>query len=171
MRCENNKNRADILIFVFMKYIIRAIKYFLYISVIMVLLLGALVICGAVSPDINVMFRNGYNSLLQIALMFFLVSMIYPKFGYTKRGAVLPGEYSEIRNGIISYMEGRKYRLESEVDENLTFRMISPVKRILRVGEDRITMTRDLAGYIIEGPSKDVVGIVTGLENKLRYQN
>lgn len=169
LRRENNKNRADILIFVNMKYIIRAIKYFLYITVFMILILAALVLCGAVSPDINIMFRNGYNSLLQIVLMFFGVSLIYPKFGYTKRGAVLPGEYSEIRDGIISYMEGRQYRLETEENENLTFRIISPVKRILRVGEDRITMTRDLAGYIVEGPSKDVIGIVAGLENKLRY--
>lgn len=152
-----------------MKYIIRAIKYFLYISVFTALILTVLVLCGAVSSDINEMFSNGYNSILKIALMFFCVSLVYPKFGYTKRGAVLPGEYCEIRNGIISYMEDRKYRLETEKDENLTFRMVSPVKRILRVGEDRITMTRDLAGYVVEGPSKDVIGIVAGLENRLRY--
>lgn len=152
-----------------MKYIIRAIKYFLYISVFMTLVLAALVICGAVSSDINVMFSNGYNSLLKIAIMFLCVSLVYPKFGYTKRGAILPGEYSEIRNDIVSYMESRKYRLETEENENLTFRMVSPVKRILRVGEDRITMTRDIAGYVVEGPTKDIVSIVAGLENKLRY--
>lgn len=152
-----------------MKYIIRAIKYFLYITVFMVLILTILVICGAVSPDINIMFSDGYNSLLKIGLMFLGVSFIYPKFGYVKKGTVLPGEYSEIRNDIISFMENHGYRLETEENENLTFRMTSTVKKILRVWEDRITMTRDLAGYIIEGPSKDVIPVAAGLENKLRY--
>ena len=152
-----------------MKYIIRAIKYFLYITVLMVLILTILVICGAVSSDINIMFSNGYNSLLKIELMFLCVSLVYPKFGYVKKGTVLPGEYSEIRNDIISFMENHGYRLETEENENLTFRMTSTVKKILRVWEDRITMTRDLAGYIIEGPSKDVIPVAAGLENQLRY--
>nr|AGH13527.1 hypothetical protein [uncultured bacterium pUR16A2] len=150
-----------------MKYFIRSLKYFLYISIILILILAALAAFGLVSTDINVLFRDGYKSLLKIALMFFGVSLVYPKFGYTKRGAVLPGEYSEIRDGIISFMESRGYRLESEENENLTFRMTSSVKKILRVGEDRITMTRDMAGYVVEGPSKDIISIVYGLQERL----
>ena len=43
-----------------MKYIVRALKYFVYISLIVTIILAVLVALKLVSSDINVMFRNGW---------------------------------------------------------------------------------------------------------------
>ena len=152
-----------------MKYVIRALKYFVYISVIVTIILAVLVAFRLVSPDINVMFRNGWGSVLQIAIMFLAVSAIYPKFGYTKRGVRIPGAYSEIRDGVVSFMEERGYCLEKEEGEDMTFRLRNKFYRATRTWEDRVTLTRELAGFYMEGITKDVNRLASALEFK--FQN
>ena len=151
-----------------MKYIIRSLKYFIYISVIVTLILCVLVALKLVSPDIDVMFRNGWKSVGLIAIMFLAVSAIYPKFGYANRGVRILGEYSQIRDGIVSFMEDHGYELETEQGENMTFRLRNKFNRATRTWEDRITLTRDLAGFYMEGISKDVARLASGLEFKFR---
>lgn len=152
-----------------MKYIVRALKYFLNICILLVLILWILSLLHFVDADVNSMFKNGWQSVLLIAGMFLLVAAIYPKFGYTNRATVIPGEYSQIRDGIISYMKEHGYELEKEEGENLSFRQQKFLSRASRSWEDRITMTRELPGYYIEGLSRDVTRIVYGLE--ARFNN
>jgi len=151
-----------------MKYAVRALKYFLYISVILTLILGGLMLVGAVSTDIDKVFKEGWKSLGWIALMFACVSAVYPKFGYAKRPAAIPGETAEIRDGIIAYMQSRDYVLEKTEGDDMTFRSRSFLFRLFRVWEDRITLTRELGGYQVEGPNRDIVRIVYGLEERFR---
>lgn len=149
-----------------MKYIIRAVKYFLYISIIVIVLLSILVILGFVSSDVNIMFRNGWKSVGLIAIMFACVSAFYPKFGYCSRLATIPGDPAESRSGIISYMESRKYVLTSEKDGKMKFNRKSALQRAVKVWEDTITMEPSLGGYYVEGLSRDVAPIVYGLNFK-----
>ena len=160
---------TKIIIFaVIMKYIIRAIKYYLYMVILVVIILAALAFMHLTEWNAATMFRNGYESIWQLALAFLAIALIYPKFGFNRRGVIIPGEYSEIRDGIVSYMEDHGYALETEEGENLTFRAKSPVRRITRFFEDRITMTRDFGGFYVEGLTKDIVRIINGLEYKFR---
>ena len=148
-----------------MKYLIRVLKYFVFITMVMALILVALALAGVVEKDVAQMFRNGWNSVWQIALMFLAVSAVYPRFGFCRRGVVIPGSYEEIRPGIVHYMAGRGYEVEKEEGEDLTFRLKSPFQRFLKLlWEDRISFRRDRAGNYIEGRTKDVVRIVSGLE-------
>ena len=151
-----------------MKYIIRAVKYFFYFCILLTAMLGILTLCHVVEGPVEGMFREGYDSLVKIAVMFGCVSAVYPLFGFMKKEALIPGEYGEIRGDIIEYMESRGYRLESEQDENLTFRHRSAVTRLFRMFEDRITLTRRATGFDVEGLRKDVVRIVYGLEARMR---
>lgn len=151
-----------------MKYIVRVIKYYIYICVIMALILWVLSLLHVVEGNVASMFRDGYRSIGYIALMFLAVAAIYPKFGFSRRGAVIPGSYAEIRDGIMDYMNSKGYRLESERGEDLTFRLRSPLGRLTRMTEDRITLTRELPGYSVEGLTKDVVRIAYGLENEFK---
>ncbi len=151
-----------------MKYIIRAIKYFFYYIFLFVVILGALVLLDLTEGNIASMFKNGYDSLWQIALMFAAVASVYPLFGFMKKDAVIPGEYGQIRGEVVSYMEDKGYRLESEDGENLTFRLRSAGARIARMCEDRISFSRQMAGFRVEGLRKDVVRLVLGLEHKMR---
>ncbi len=151
-----------------MKYIVRAVKYFFYFSILLIIILTVLVLAHVVDGNMETMFRDGYNSLWQIGLMFAAVSAIYPVFGFVKKVAVLPGEYSEIRDDVVKFMESRGYRLESENGENLTFRSRSILNRISRMMEDRITFTRSLGGFELEGLRKDTIRLIYGLENAMR---
>ena len=129
----------------------------------------ALSLAGIVEKDVNSMFRSGWQSVGQIALMFLVVAALYPRFGFCKRGAIVPGAYGDIRPGVVRYMAERGYELEKEEGENLSFRLKSPVQRALKLlWEDRITFTRDRAGFYVEGRTKDVVRIVSGLEARMR---
>ena len=154
-----------------MKYIIRAVKYYFYFCILLALMLGILSVCHVIEGPVEGMFREGYDSLIKIAIMFGCVSAVYPLFGFMKKEALIPGEYGEIRDGVVGYMESRGYRLESEQDENLTFRSRSAVNRLFRMYEDRITLTRRVTGFNVEGLRKDVVRIVYGLEARMRQNS
>ena len=151
-----------------MKYFIRAVKYFIYICVLVTIVLTVLVLIHAVSPDINVMFKEGWGSVAKIAIVFAAISAIYPIFGYRKVLAGVLGELDGLRGDVVSYMEERGYRLESESGEVMTFRSRSPLNRFFRVWEDRITVTKTLGGFDIEGLSRDVTHIASALEYKFR---
>ena len=152
-----------------MKYLVRVLKYFVFITVVMALILFVLSLLGIVEKDVNAMFRNGWDSLWQIGLMFLAVSAIYPRVGFCRRGARIPGTYEEIRPGLVRYMAERGYEIETEEVENLTFRRKGFLARLGKLlFEDRITFERDRAGYYIEGRTKDVVRIISGLEHIFR---
>lgn len=152
-----------------MKYLVRAFKYFLMVSILLAVILGVLILTGVLSSDINVIFKDGWKSVGWIALMFALVSLVYPRFGYASRGLAVPGAYEELRPVIVEYMRQRGYSLEKEEGENLTFRLDSFSGRLARSFEDRITFTRDLGGFSIEGLNRDVVRILYALEYKLKH--
>ena len=151
-----------------MKYLIRSVKYFIYICVFVSIILLAMVLLGFVSSDINVMFQQGWKSVGYIALMFAAVAVIYPAFGFKKRLAGVLGDFADLRPGAISYMEEHGYVLESENDQVMTFRYRSFINRLFRMFEDRITLGKTLGGFEVEGLTRDVYRIVYGLEYKLR---
>ena len=151
-----------------MKYIVRAVKYFISICVFITFFILILALLGFVSSDVNTMFSQGWKSVGYIAIMFAVVSAVYPLFGYKKRLAGVLGDFADLRPGVLSYMEDHGYTLESEDDEKMTFRSRSLLRRIFRVWEDRITIEKTLGGFDVEGLTRDVSPIVYGLEYKFR---
>ncbi|MBR4133660.1 MAG: hypothetical protein IKU04_03955 [Bacteroidales bacterium] len=151
-----------------MKYIVRAVKYFIYICVLVTIILLVLVLTHFVSSDINVMFKEGWRSVAKILVVFAGIAAIYPLFGYRKLLAGVLGELGGLRDGVVKCMEERGYRLESEDSETMTFRSRSVLNRIFRVWEDRITVTKTLGGFEVEGLSRDVARIVPALEYRFR---
>ena len=67
------------------KYLIRSIKYFFYFAIIVALMVGALILVGAVEGNIDTIFRGGWNSIWKMAILFAVVAAIYPKLGFIKR--------------------------------------------------------------------------------------
>lgn len=151
-----------------MKYFLRAFKQFAYICILCSLVLLVLVLLHVVSPDINVMFDQGWVSVGKIALMFAAICAFYPLFGYKKTNVGAPGEYSELRDAVVECMEERGYTLESEAGETMTFRSRSAVNRFFRMGEDRITVSKSFEGFEVEGLSRDIIRIVYAIRYKLR---
>ena len=147
-----------------MKYIIRSLKYFCYLIILLTLIILALVLTGFVEADLSKMFVNGYDSLWQIALIMLAFALLYPRFGFSKRTAHLYGSPEELRPDVMKVMEGLGYALESEQDGTFSFRRRSGLSRALKMWEDRITVSPTGAGLEVDGLTRDLARIVSGLE-------
>lgn len=150
-----------------MKYLVRAIKYFFYFAVIVALMVGALVLVGAVDGNIDTMFRGGWNAIWKMAILFAAVASVYPKLGFIKREAITAKPWAEARQDVVELFRERNYILESETDTTLTFRYRTIVGRISKMYEDRITLVAGKDGVVeLEGLRKDIIRLCMGIENK-----
>lgn len=149
-----------------MKYTVRAFKYFLYFSILCTIFVIALILIGAVGNDINSIFEEGYTSIGKIAIFFAAVSAIYPKLGFINRDVAVNLPWEEIRDEAIDFFKDRRYELESETPEKITFRIKGTGGRLSKMFEDRITVTKTLDGYAFEGLRKDVIRLGASFENK-----
>ena len=136
------------------RYIIRSVKYFLYLIIIMTLLLAILVLLGLAEADPAEIFVGGYSSYWKIGLAFLALAAIYPRFGYSKN-EIISGV--ELKPLILSVMDSRRYKLRSEEGDTMVFIKRSPLDRALRMWEDAISFTKTEAGYDIEGHTKEMV--------------
>ena len=134
-----------------MKYMVRAIKYFACLAVMLFIFIFLLSVFGLVGTNPDEIFRDGTASIWKIALILLVFALIYPRLGYGKRDVFVPGAYPEIREGVVDVMHARGYVLEGEDGENLRFRLRSPVIRVFRMFEDRISFERYVTGFLIEG--------------------
>ena len=148
-----------------MKYFIRAIKYFLHLFIILALVIAILVVTKVVSSDISLIFRDGWDSLWQIALVMAAFAAIYPKLGYSARKVTLPGEPAETLGTVREVMDRMGYVIEKQEPGSVCFRRRSLMDRIMKQFEDRITVTEVSLGYEIEGINKDVVRIINALRD------
>lgn len=164
--CKNSEN----FYLCSMKYIVRSIKYFAYLAIILCIFIVLLSVFGVVGTNLNDIFKDGADSLWKIAIIIAVFAAIYPYLGFGTRKAFVPGSYAEIRDTLMDVMHQRGYVLESEEGENPTFRLASPVLRVTRMLEDRVTFTKTLSGFDIEGPVKDLVRIVGALESRYRQE-
>ena len=154
-----------------MKYLIRAIKYFFYFAFITTAIVLVLVLIGAVEGDINEIFNGGYAALWKIAIFFALVAAAYPKVGFIKREIPCSKEWSEIRDETIEYLKDKRYILESETPDMITFRCKDLASRLSKMYEDRITIRTAPEGYTMEGLRKDVLRLSAGWEHRLNPQD
>ena len=154
-----------------MKYLIRSIKYFIYFSLVCTLIITALVLIGAVEGNIEAIFEEGYTSIGKIAIFFALVAAVYPKVGFIRRDIPTNKEWSEARKEAIEYLKDRRYTVETESEDKITFRCRDIASKISKMYEDRITLTATPEGCEMEGLRKDVLRLAAGLEHRLTPHN
>ena len=154
-----------------MKYIIRAVKYFFYFSLTCAVIVTVLVLIGAVEGNIDSIFEEGYRSVGKIAAFFAIVAALYPKLGFITRGIAVSSSWEEIRERTLEFMTERRYELESESAEKVTFRVKGLVGKLSKMYEDRLTMTRTIDGWQMEGLRKDALRLSNALEYRLTSEN
>ena len=116
-----------------MTYLRRALKYFLQITLIFVVIIGALMLTGFVSKDVAVAFQHGWRSIGYIFALFAVMSLAYPYFGYGKRTIRAQGEPAELWPGVERAMEQRGYVKSAELpDGSRKYRQKSGFNRAAR---------------------------------------
>jgi len=151
-----------------MTYLRRALKYFIQISLLLAVIIAVLMFSGMVSKDISVAFKHGWTSVWWILGLFAVMALAYPFFGYQKRKIAVKGDPAEYRDGIIDALKIRGYVLEKEADGVLSFHLSNPLNRAARMWEDRVTLTPILGGFEAEGLSRDLVRVVSSIEQYFR---
>ena len=151
-----------------MTYLRRALKYFIQICIIFALIIGVLMLTGLVSKDISGAFIYGWKSVWWIVAIFAVMALAYPFFGYQKRQINVKGDPALAKDGIVEALKGRGYVLEGEKDGELSFHLSSPLNRAARMWEDRITLTPVLGGFQAEGLSRDLVRVMSAIEQHFR---
>ena len=154
-----------------MKYILRSIKYFVYLAIMLAIFIAALLALGFIEGPIDNIFKNGADSIWQMALIVAAFAAVYPMLGYGKRNVRIWGEPEQVWPEIVDFMNGRGYILAEGNAQNAKFRLASKLKRILRMGEDTITVTRTIGGYTLEGRTKEIVRLDTGLTQKFERKD
>jgi len=154
-----------------MRYLIRSVKYFIQLMVILALIIAILIVAKVVDSDISKIFVNGYDSLWQIAILMAVFAAIYPRLGYGRRQALVPGADEEAEPVLQQVMQAHGYmELPSEAvpgdSPARVFRKKAAGDRFTRLWEDRITVTRCLTGYELEGISKDIVRLCSAMRDK-----
>ena len=151
-----------------MTYIRRALKYFVQATLTITIILALLMLFGVVSKDISVAFQHGWTSVWWILAIFAVMALAYPFFGYQKRQIHVKGDPALARDGIVEALRGRGYVLASETDGVLKFHLTAPLNRAFRFWEDTITLTPVLGGWEAEGLSRDLVRVVSSIEQYFR---
>lgn len=128
----------------------------------LVLFVVVLRTAGFISGGVEEMFVNGYKSIPQMALIVLVFAAIYPKLGYSSRNIRVSIEQE---GKLKEYMLNKGYILTKETDDTLLFRKKSILDRIFKMGEDTITFKRISGGFNIEGYTKEIVRIDTGITN------
>ena len=154
-----------------MTYVRRAVKYFIQITLIFVVIIAVLMLTGLVSKDVAVAFRSGWKSVGYIFALFAVMSAVYPYFGYGKRTVRAEGESSEHKAAIDEAMRERGYVPAGESPEACKYHLSSPVNRAARLWEDTITITPVLGGFEVEGLVRDLARVVSSINHKIHYND
>lgn len=153
-------------IFVFMKYLLRSVKYFFYMALVLALLIVVLIALKVVEADISMIFADGWNSIWKIAVMLLVFSIAYPRFGFGTRIAHLNGATDEVEPLVMKVMDNHGYVLAKKTGEDMVFRKKDGFSRALKMWEDAVTFTRSVPGYEVEGLSRDLARIVASVESQ-----
>ena len=150
-----------------MKYLIRSIKYFFYFAFLTSAILFILVFLGMADSNIESNFRGGSEAFWKMGVFFVAVAAAYPKLAFINRKLYIDPA-TDIQDETISFFQDRRYVLESQSADTMTFRVKGALAKTIKMCEDRITITRTPEGYYMEGLRKDVLRLASGLEYKFQ---
>ena len=152
-----------------MKYLVRSVKYFFYFAILTSLILYALVFLGMADSNIENNFEGGYDAFWKMGLFFAAVAAVYPKLAFINRKLYIDPS-TDIQAETVRYFKDRRYVLENQTADTMTFRVKGLGGKILKMCEDRIVITKTEEGFFMEGLRKDVLKLASGLEYRLNPQ-
>ena len=144
------------------QHIIRSAAYFLRLSVLLAALFALMYFTGTGAPGSSPMdvliTPRGWALIAAVIVL----AAFYPYFGYVDRRVKcdLVDDFEKISRAFD--MGG--YGLVPDAGDRVAFRPRSTFRRIVNLGQDAVTVTRDAEGVVISGLRKEVVKAVFRLE-------
>ena len=137
-------------------YFLRVFKYLLKMAILLGVVFALMTATNASELSIEELKANMFDPTKGSLFMFALlaVALTYPKFGYAKRTIQL--DFSSKRDSIISVMEKTGYSLYIEESDKMIFRATSPLKRVIMLGDDKISLYKCDNSIKIDGVRKDI---------------
>lgn len=137
------------------QYILRAIKHFVKM---MVLIVGIYALMSA-TDTLGITQEELFGTkgiVLIVALV--VLSAAYPSYGFVTRS--IRGSLSLNREAILRAFNHNGYTLRSESENEWIFRASGPLKRLIHLGDDSVTLRRvDDNHFEISGIRKEVVQV------------
>ncbi len=150
-----------------MKYLIRSIKYLVFIVIMFTL---TITIFFYLSPnkqeDLTILDMFQHNSN-QLVIFFVAFSAIYPLIGYGKK-QIFVSNFVQNKEAIIEIFTNANFVIDKQTDTLLVFKLKNPLMRLLRTFEDRVTIDFSENPVLIEGLRKDVFRFSRGIEYACR---
>lgn len=147
-----------------MRYFLRALKHFVKMA-----LLVALIYLAMNATDtlgINQQELLGTKGLILLVALVAL-SAAYPSYGFVER--TLEGSIQKDREILVESMIRGGYSLQREEDGQMHFRASSPIRRLLAMGDDKVTIGQLTANTLsISGQRKGVVEAEFRISSRLR---
>ena len=147
-----------------MKYVIRAVKYLVYYTVMCSIIL-ILTFHFSVKPEgltlMDMLLVDG--SLYKMLAFFVAVAAIYPALGFQNKPLYV-SNIKENRKQIVELFENANYVIASEDATSVSFKLRNPFLRLMRLYEDYVTIDFSDNPVMIEGLRKDVLRFGRGIE-------
>lgn len=159
-----------------MRYLIRSIKYFIYLCVLLAAIVYLMTFSypEAAGLDFWTMLRVQLFSKegIWLSVGVVLLAAAYPRFGFISsriEGCDIERDALRIDNAMV--VSG--FRLIDESATCRVYRAVGPVQRLLMLFEDRIEVRADEGGVVITGLRRQVVRIAIRLKGYMhnsRYE-
>lgn len=148
-------------------YLRRALKYLLWLAVLLAAIFALMRLTGtgrmAPGDELRVIFGT-QRGLLMVAVIV-LLAALYPRFGFVRR--FVPADLGRDREVIVKVMERSGYRVDREVPGEMVFVADSAWGKVRTLWEDRIVVTQQSGGIVMDGIRKEVVRIEFRLKSFL----
>ncbi|MCC8089071.1 MAG: hypothetical protein LIO79_07400 [Rikenellaceae bacterium] len=138
------------------RYIIRVVKYFIYLCLLFVIIYGMLLIAGQTTWDTLATVTHRKDIWL-LGAVFVILPLLYPFFGFVTRTVRGRMDSDENRSIVLKTTESGGFILVREVHNTMTFRPGAATARVRALFEDKITITLENDKIIISGPRREVV--------------
>lgn len=153
--------------FNFKKYFSRAGKYFIYLILMLVIIIGIFTLTSK-AQDFRYenLFRPGTGG--QMLLFLVAISLIYPLFGFTRKKVYINRSYAEEKEKIKEIFFNNRYVVVSEEQNRVEFRHSSTFVRFMRMFEDTIVIDGSDNPIVLEGPRRDLLRFARHIEYVLK---
>ena len=153
-----------------MKYLVRAVKYLIYFTVLFLIIVAILcVVLKHPLSSFTTLFKEG--AMWQIAVLFAIISAVYPLLGFRKNHITLDGPFSDYHGIIRQTMEDADFELVSEDDEKMVFRQKKGYMRFTRMWEDAVTFYKGEDRVYVDGPIRDTTRLISNVYYNYRMRN